>query len=157
MTYPLDTAGMGLPVLEFRLNAPILCREEERACHEPSTPIPRGQSTWHLDSWRQVSVLDQTSKQDQKPQVRGKRGLLPKPCCKVLGNCTSGVLKVGFWASSISTRWECVRNAHSQASPGTHGSETQGWSQQCVTASRGCPGRPSQSRCSAPSASVHRL
>lgn len=30
MTYPLDTAGMGLPVLEFRLNAPILCREEER-------------------------------------------------------------------------------------------------------------------------------
>lgn len=30
MTYPLDTAGVGLPVLEFRLKAPILCREEER-------------------------------------------------------------------------------------------------------------------------------
>lgn len=26
----MDTAGMGLPVLEFRLNAPILWREEKR-------------------------------------------------------------------------------------------------------------------------------
>lgn len=31
MAYPLDTAGMGLPVLEFRLNAPILWREKEHA------------------------------------------------------------------------------------------------------------------------------
>ena len=31
MAYPLDTAGMGLPVLEFRLNAPILWREKEHS------------------------------------------------------------------------------------------------------------------------------
>ena len=60
--------------------------ERERAGHELSTPILRGQSTRHLDSWRRVSVLGQTSKQDQEPQARGRRGLLPKPCCEALGS-----------------------------------------------------------------------
>lgn len=32
VTYPLDTAGMGLPVLEFKLKAPILWREKKREC-----------------------------------------------------------------------------------------------------------------------------
>lgn len=104
---------MGLPVREFRLNAAILCREEERVGHGSwaKLPVLRDQSIWHLDFWRQgfcpVSII--------KVGPKGA-GLLPKPCCKVLGNATSGVLKVGFRAGSISTAWECARNADAQAS-----------------------------------------
>lgn len=109
-TYPLDTAGMGLPVLEFRLNAPILCGEEERAGRDQA-PCPERPE--HLASGLVETGFCPGSNIQAGPKGTG---LLPKPCCKVLGNATSGVLKVGFQASSISTAWECARKADAQAS-----------------------------------------
>ena len=81
--------------------------ERERACRELSIPILRGQSSrHHRDSWRQVSVLDQTSKQVQKPQARGRRGILPKPN------------KVKPWATSPQRFLGCVSWTSSITSPG---------------------------------------
>ena len=85
--------GFACPGIQAECSYPVE-REEERACHEPSTLVLRGHRTWHRNSWRRVSILDQTSKQDQKPWARGRRGLPPKPCCEVLGDRPSGVLKV---------------------------------------------------------------
>lgn len=43
VTYPLDTAGIGLPVRELRLNVPILWRQRTRKlCMSPG-PVFKGQ------------------------------------------------------------------------------------------------------------------
>ena len=93
--------GLACPGVQAECSYPVE-RDEERACHELSIPAPRGHSPWPRNSWRQVSILDQTSNQDQKPQARERRDLPPKPCCQALGDCTSGVLKV--WSRTRTCR-----------------------------------------------------
>lgn len=81
--------------------------ERERARCELSIPVLRGQCSWHhRDSWRPVSVLDQTSEQVQEPQARGRRGILPKPN------------KVTLWATSPQRFSECGSQTSRITSPG---------------------------------------
>lgn len=58
VTYPLDTAGTGLPVRELRLNIPILCRQRKRKLSVSPGPVFTGQTTGQVDAWSQVSTLE---------------------------------------------------------------------------------------------------
>lgn len=71
VTYPLDTAGIGLPVRELRLNGPILWRQRKRELS--MSPGPQSSQVRTLDRWMPGArcLPWKSLKQDQKsrPQI----------------------------------------------------------------------------------------
>lgn len=146
----MDTAGMGLPVLEFRLNAPILS-ERKRGHGMSQVPLfreARVLGIWILGDRFLFWIKHQNRTRSHRS---GEGGVFfPKPVVKSWAplpqswGSQSGVLGQQHQHPLGMLDMHILRPR-----PG-RGPETQGWSQQCAAASRGRPGCSHHNPCPAP-------
>lgn len=122
--------GFACPGIQAECSYPVE-REAERTCHESSTPILRGHSTWHRNSWRQGSSLGQHQNRTKSRGPEEGEVFLPNLAVKCWVTLPQGFSKSGLGTSTAIIPGDCVRNLNSQAPQQTN---QRGWGSPAICA-----------------------